>query len=52
MSPWLTAEEVYREAGRHGYLTQRSGSGRNEFRNTHVYFASLLEGISELPKTI
>ena len=50
--PWLTAEELYEEVAGWGYPTQCNSHCRNAFRNMHVYFASLLKGVSELPQTI
>ena len=50
--PWLTAEEVYGEAGKWTYPTQCGGAYRNAFKNMHAYFASLLREVSELPQTI
>ena len=51
--PWLTAKELFEEVGRRGYPTQCSlFECRNSFKNMHVYFASLLNGVSELPQTI
>jgi len=50
--PWLTTEELYEEAGQWFYPTQCSYTCRNAIMNIHVYFTSLLKGISELPQTI
>ena len=50
--PWLTAEDLYKEAARWNYPIPCSEDCRNAFKNMHVYFNSLLEGISELPRTI
>ena len=50
--PWLTAEELYEEAGRWGYPVGCNTSCRNAFKNMHAYFNSLLKGVSELPQTI
>ena len=49
---WLTAEELYEEVAKWGYPTQCNQHCRNAFRNMHVYFTSLLKGVSELPQTI
>ena len=50
--PWLTAEELYEEAARWSYPDKCDNLCRNSIANMHVYFSSLLKGISELPKTI
>jgi hypothetical protein len=51
--PWLIAEELYGEAARWDYPSHcNSTTCRNTFRNMHMYFSSLLKGISELPQTI
>jgi hypothetical protein len=51
--PWLTTEELYEEILRWDYPNKCSGSTcRNSIQNMHVYFSSLLKGISELPQTI
>ena len=50
--PWLTAEELFKEAARWDYRKPCSYACRNAFKNMHVYFTSLLKGISELPQTI
>ena len=50
--PWLTAEELYEEAARWDYPGVCGTQCRNPFRNMHVYFSSLLEGLLELPQTI
>ena len=52
LRPWLTAEELYEEAGRWDYPIQCGRSCRNAFKNMHIYFASLLKGMSELPQKI
>ena len=50
--PWLTAEEICEEAARWHYPDKCGNTCRNAFGNMHVYFASLLKGISELPQTV
>jgi hypothetical protein len=51
--PWLTTEELYEEVARWTYPNRCSSKAcRNSIRNMHVYFSSLLKGISELPQTI
>ena len=49
---WLTAEELYEEAGRWDYPTQCGCDCRNAFKNMRKYFATLLKGMSELPRKI
>ena len=50
--PWLTTEEMYEEVARWDYPNKCSDICRNTIRNMHVYFSSILKGISELPQTI
>ena len=49
--PWLTAEELYEEAARWDYPNRCGDHCRNAIKNMHVYFSSILKGISELPQT-
>jgi len=50
--PCMTAEELYQEVARWDYPNKCDNSCRNTIKNMHVYFSSLLKGISELPQTI
>ena len=50
--PWLTAEELYEDVARWEYPDKCGKTCRNAISNMHVYFSSLLKGISELPQTI
>jgi len=50
-TPWLTAEELYKEAARAN--SKACGERcRNAFGNVHAWLSSILEGVSELPQTI
>ena len=50
-TPWVTVGELY-EVAIWGPPKKCSVTCRNVFENMHRYFASLLKGISELPRTI
>jgi len=50
--PWLTVEELHKEAARWIYPDRCNEHCRNAVKNMDVYFSSLLKGISELPQTI
>ena len=50
--PWLTAEEVFKDAARSGYPARCNDSCRHAYKNMHAYLTSLLEGVSKLPQTI
>ena len=50
--PWLTAEELYEEAAKYDYQKICSPTCCHSFRNMHVYFSSLLKGLSDLPQTV
>jgi len=50
--PWLTAEEVYKDATKSGYPARCNDSCRNAYKNMHAYLNSLLKGVSDLPQTI
>ena len=50
--PWLTAEELYEEVGRHRCYPIKCGeSCRNAIHNLIAYFSSLLRGMADLPQT-
>ena len=50
--PWLTAEELYEEVATSDHPNPCCRYCHNGFKNMHVYFTSLLKGLSELPQTI
>jgi len=50
--PWLTAEEVFKDAAKSGYPARCNDSCRNAYKNMHAYLTSLVKGVSELPQTI
>ncbi|KAF9648941.1 hypothetical protein BDM02DRAFT_2013731 [Thelephora ganbajun] len=51
-TPWLTAEEMYREVAKWDYPNKCNNYCRNTTKNKHAYFSSILKGVSELPQTI
>ena len=50
--PWLTSEDVNKEVVEWHFPGSCGWDCRHSIRNMHVYFASLLEKISDLPRTI
>ena len=50
--PWLTAEELYKEAAKTRNSRACSAICRNSSNAIHTWFSSILKDVSELPQTI